>query len=128
MMKRTILLFVLVFVIVSCAPPLMRIHYFPGAKHYQARPLASLDLLRSEPSRPHEALAEIRISPSARMSRQEVERQMRERAAAIGADALVIEVDNVYHERVWVGNYRGSSVHRTVVRERIIMAVAIRYH
>jgi hypothetical protein len=127
MIKKTIVLFILVFLLVSCAPPL-RVYYFPGARHYPPRPLASLDLLRNDPNRPHEALAEIRMNPSSRMSRLEVERQMRERAAAIGADALVIEVDNVYHERVWVGNYRGSRVQRTVVHGHIILAIAIRYH
>jgi hypothetical protein len=130
MMKKTAVLFVLVFLLAACAPPL-RIYYFPGARHYPPMSPASVDLLRNEPSRPHEALAEIRMDPPARMSRFEVERRLREKAAAIGADALIIEVDTVYHERVWVGPYRayrGRRVHRTVVRDHIIVAVAIRYH
>ena len=42
--------------------------------------------------------------------------------------ALVIEIDTVYREQVWVGPYRGRSVHRSVVRDHIIEAIAIRYH
>jgi hypothetical protein len=129
MMKKTVVLFVLVFLIAACAPPL-RVYFFPGARHYPPTSPASVDLLRDEPRRPHEAFAEIRMDPQARMSRFEVERRLRERAAAIGADALVIEEDTVYRERVWAGPYRanrGRRVQRAVVRDHIIVAVAIRY-
>lgn len=129
-MKKTAVLFVLVFLLASCAPPL-RVHFFPGARRYPPTSPSSVDILRSELLRPHEAFAEIRMDPPARMSRLDVERRLRERAADIGADALIIEVDNVYRERVWVGPYsayRGPRVRRAVVRDRVIIAVAIRYH
>lgn len=130
MTKKAVVLFVLVFLIVSCAPPL-RVYYFPGARQYPPTSSAFVDLLREEPRRPHEAFAEIRIDPPARMSRFEVEQRLRERAAAIGADAMIIEVDNVFRDRVWVGpdgTHRGRSTRRAVVRDRIIVAIAIRYH
>jgi hypothetical protein len=129
MTKKYFALFILVLVVVSCAPPL-HVYFFPGAHGYPPTSPASVDLLRYEPRRVHEAFAEIRYEPPARLSRFEVERRLRERAAAIGADALVIEVDNVYRERVWVGPYRvyrGRRVHRAVVRERVIIGIAIRY-
>jgi hypothetical protein len=130
MMKKAVFLFVLLFILVSCAPP-MRVYFFPGARHYPPTSPASVDLLREEPRRPHEAFAEIRYDPSFGMNRGQVDWQLRERGASIGADALVIQVDTVYRERVWVGPYRpyrGSRVHRAVVRDHIIEAVAIRYH
>jgi hypothetical protein len=64
------------------------------------------------------------------MSRFEVDRRLREKGAAIGADALVVEVDTVFRELTWVGPYRplrGPRVHRAVTRDHIIEAVAIRY-
>ena len=38
-----------------------------------------------------------------RISRSEVDWKLRDKGAAIGADALVVEIDTVYRERVWVG-------------------------
>jgi hypothetical protein len=110
MIKKTVVLSALLFLIVSCAPPL-RVSYFPGA-------------------RPHLAFAVLRYDPPAGMGRGDVDWRLRERGAAIGADALVVEVDTVYRERVWVGPYRpyrGRNVRRTVVRDHIIEAIAIRY-
>jgi len=130
MKKKLWLIFILALVIVSCAPPL-RVNYFPGAPSYPPTSPGSVDLLRFEPRRPHEAFAEIRYDPPAGMNRSEVEWKLREKGATIGADALVIEVDTVYRERVWVGPYRvyrGRRLHRTVVRDHIIVAIAIRYH
>ena len=129
MMKRTAILFVLVFILAACASPL-RVNYFPGARPYPATRPASVDLLRWEPLRPHVAFASIRYNPPARLSRSQVEWELRERGAAIGADALVIEVDTIYREKVWVGPYRHDRDRRgrrRVVRDRIIEAVAIRY-
>ena len=130
MTEKCLALFVLVFLLAACAPPL-HVNFFPGAGAFPPTSPASVDLLRSELLRPHEAFAEIRMDPPARMNRFEVERRLRERAAAIGADALIIEVDNVFRERVWVGPYRanrGPRDRRTVVRDHIIIALAIRYH
>lgn len=130
MTKKVFVLFFLVVVIVSCAPP-VRVTYFPGARSYPPTLPGTVDLLRFEPRRPHDAFAVIRYNPPAGMLRSRVEWQLRERGASIGADALVIEVDTVFRERVWVGPYRpfrGRRVHRTVVRDHVIEAVAIRYH
>jgi hypothetical protein len=129
MIKKWGLIVILLLFIVSCAPAL-RVHYFPGAKSYPATRPGSVDLLRVEPRRPHDAFAMIRYDPPPRLGRGEVERKLRERGAAIGADALVIEVDTVFREHTWVGPYRpnrGRRVHHAVTRERIIEAVAIRY-
>jgi hypothetical protein len=130
MKKKSWLILLLPLVVVSCASPL-RVHYFSGAPHYPPTAPASVDLLRFEPQRPHDAFAEIRYDPPSRMRRSEVDWKLREKGAAIGADALVIEVDTVYRERVWTGPYRvphGRRVRRVVTRDHIIVAVAIRYH
>ena len=132
MMKKTFALFFLVLLLAACASP-VRVYYYPGARHYPPTSPSSVDLLRWEPARPHEAFAELRYNPPRGSSRNEVEWELRRRGAAIGADALVISVDTVYRDRVWVGPYRhyhNRHVGRAVatVREQIIEAVAIRYH
>jgi hypothetical protein len=129
MMKRTAILFVLVLILAACASPL-RVNYFPGAGRFPATRPASVDLLRWEPLRPHVAFASIRYNPPVRMSRGQVEWELRQRGASIGADALVIEVDTIYREKVWVGPYRQDRDRRGrrhVVRGRIIEAIAVRY-
>jgi hypothetical protein len=129
MMKKTVVLLALLFLIVSCAPPL-RVSFFPGSRRYPPTSPSSVDLLREEPRRPHQAFAVIRYDPPFGMNRGAVDWRLREQGAAIGADALVVEVDTVYRERVWVGPYRpyrGRNVHRAVVRDHIIEAIAIRY-
>ena len=50
---------------------------------------------------------------------------LRERAARIGADALIIEVDNIYRESVWLSPYRRGR--RYPSYDRVIVGVAIRY-
>jgi hypothetical protein len=113
----------------SCAPAL-RVNYFPGHHRYPPVPPRTVDLLRAEPRRPHDAFAEIRYDPPRELGRREVEWKLREKGGAIGADALVIEVDTVYRERVWVGPsgpYRGRHVHRAVERDHVLVTIAIRY-
>ena len=129
-MKRRMLLPVLLAALAAFCAPALRVNYFPGGRHYPPTSPQSLDLLRVEPRRPHDAFAVIRYEPPRDMSRNEVEWKLRRKGAAIGADALVIEVDTVFRERTWVGPYRpyrGRRVRRVVTRERIIEAVAIRY-
>ena len=129
MKKKLVLLVLLAAFAVACAPAL-RVNYFDGRRPYPPTSARSVDLLREDPRRPHDAFAMIRYDPPRGMSRDEVEWKLREKGAAIGADALVIEVDTVYREHVWVGpyrSYRGRRVRRTVTKDHIIEAVAIRY-
>jgi len=129
MIKKTACVFMVLLFAVSCARSL-RVNYFPGAPAYPPTAPRSVDLLRHEPLRPHDAFAEIRYDPPRGLGRGEVEWRLREKGGAIGADALVIEVDTVFREHVWVGPYRpfrGPRVHRAVERDHIIVAIAIRY-
>ena len=129
MKKKLVLLFVLAAFMAACSPGL-RVHYFRGAPEFLRTRLEAVDLLRYEPRRPHVAFAEIRYEPSPRASRYEVEWRLRNKGAHIGADALVIEMDTLYREGVWSGPYRsypGRGVYRTGERDRVIVAIAIRY-
>jgi hypothetical protein len=123
MKYKIAILVVLAAFFVSCSP--VRVRMFPGADRYPQTSPESVDLLRREPPRPHVAFAEIVYDPPNRASRQEVDWVLRERAARIGADALVIEVDNVFRGNVWSGIYRGRS--QRVYRDHDIVGIAIRY-
>jgi len=85
---------------------------------------AHVQLLRQEPKRQHIQLGEVWIRPEPGMSAHFVENSLRERASAMGADALVI-VEDRYFNRYVVG-YSYWHGHRAY-RERDIVGVAIRY-
>lgn len=123
MRSKILVLVVLAAVVVSCSP--VRVRMFPGAAHFPPTSPQSVDLLRREPPRPHIAFAEVVYKPSPRVSRHEVDWVLREHAARIGADALIIEVDNVYRESVWISPF--SRMRQFPRLERVIVGVAIRY-
>ena len=123
MRKKIIVLAVLAAVLISCSP--VRVRMFPRVGHFPPTSPQSVDLLRREPPRPLIAFAEFVYKPSPRVSRHEVDWVLRERAARIGADALIIETDNIYRESVWISPYR--RVRHVPRLERVIIAIAIRY-
>ncbi len=123
MRSKIIVLILLAAVLVSCSP--VRVHMYRGAPHFRPTSPQSVDLLRREPPRPHIAFAELVYKPSPRASRHEVDWVLRERAARIGADAVIIEVDNIYRESVWLSPYRRGR--RYPSYDRVIVGIAIRY-
>ena len=123
MKARILALAVLALILVSCSP--VKVRLFPGAPRFAATSPEAVDLLRREPPRPHVAFAEIVYKTSPRVGRHEVDWVLRERAARLGADALIIEVDNIYRESVWISPYR--RVRRFPRYERVIVGIAIRY-
>jgi hypothetical protein len=123
MRSKAIVLVLLAALLICCSP--VRVRMFRGVGHFPPTSPQSVDLLRREPPRPHIAFAEIYYKPSPRVSRHEVDWVLRERAARIGADALIIEVDNIYRESVWISSYRRGQIYPRF--ERAIVGVAIRY-
>jgi hypothetical protein len=96
---------------------------YPGTPRFAPTHPGSVDLLRREPRRDHIRLGEVWIKPDPRMDRFYVEGVLREKAARMGADALVIVADRYFREGVVYNYWRGP---RTVY-ERQIVGVAIRY-
>jgi hypothetical protein len=84
---------------------------------------AQVNLLRREPRRDHIRLGEVWIRPSWRMDRCYVEGMLREKAAAMGADALVIVADRYFREGIVYNYWYGPRA----VYERQIVGIAIRY-
>jgi hypothetical protein len=98
--------------------------YYLNTPSFSPTNPAHVQLLRHEPKRSHVQLGEVWIRPEPGMSATFVENSLRDRAAAMGADALVIVVDRYFY-RYYVAHYYWHS-HRAY-RERDIVGVAIRY-
>ena len=98
-------------------------HFYPQTPRFAPTHPAEVDLLRREPRRDHLRLGEVWIRPSWRMDRYDVEGVLREKAARMGADALVIVADKYFQEGVVFSYWRGPRP----VYERQIVGIAIRY-
>lgn len=107
---------------VSCYRPYGH-RFYPNAPRFEPTDPARVRLLRNEPRRDHIQLGEVRLRPSRGMDRRYVEGLLRERAALMGADALVIVVDRFFRDRVVYSYWRGPGI----VYERHIVGIAIRY-
>jgi hypothetical protein len=108
--------------VVSCYHP-YGYRLYPDTPRFAPIHPAEVELLRREPRRDHIRLGEVWIRPTYRMDRFYVEGVLREKAARMGADALVIVADRYFRERVvfsyWYGPRR--------VYDRHIVGIAIRY-
>jgi len=98
-------------------------HFYPDTPRFAPTSPADVDLLRREPRRDHIRLGEVWIRPSYRMDRFHVEGVLREKAARMGADALVIVADRYFREGVVFNYWHGPRA----VYERHIVGIAIRY-
>jgi len=107
---------------ISCYRP-YGLRLYPDAPRFAPTDPAQVELLRREPRRDHIRLGEVWIKPSPRMGRHYVEGVLREKAARLGADALVIVEDRVFREGVVYNYWRGPMV----VYDRRIIGVAIRF-
>lgn len=107
---------------IACSPYSGQFHY-TRTPYFEPTHPDDVRLLRTDPRRPHIQLGEVWIRPEPGMSSRYVENTLRARAAALGANALVI-VEDRYFNRYVVRNYRYG--HRAY-RERSIVGIAIRY-
>jgi len=98
-------------------------HFYPNAPAFAPTDPARVDLLRREPRREHVRLGEVWIRPTWHMDRYYVEWTLREKAARMGADALVIVADRYFQEGYVHSYWRGVRP----VYERQIVGIAIHY-
>ncbi len=126
MKSKGILAFLMAFLSLGLLSCYRRVgyHYYPGAPHFPPTFPGDIELLRHEPRRDHIQLGEVWIKPEPGMGRFYVENELREKAARMGADALVIVEDRFLGGGVVARSYWRGAV---VYRERIIVGVAIRY-
>jgi hypothetical protein len=107
---------------VSCYRP-YGYRLYPETPRFAPTDPARVDLLRREPRRDHIRLGEVWIRPGPAAGRYEVEGLLREKAALMGADALVIVADRFFRDGVVYSYWHGP---RPVYRRQIV-GVAIRY-
>jgi len=96
---------------------------YPDVPRFMRTDPGRVELLRSEPRREHIRLGEVWIRPRPMMDRLYVEGMLREKAAEMGADALVIVADRYFRERAYYSYWRGPRR----VTDRHIVGIAIRY-
>ena len=125
----------LVSILASCASVDSTSARYVGAPHYAPSDPASVQILRAQPTQPHERLGELVIDASTDPAPpvSELEDKVRREAAKIGADAAVITVDRIQPEGAYVTggnwNFAGGYWNQTVepILGRKIVAVAIKY-
>ena len=119
---------VLACVLASCATIDATVTQYAGAPRFPPSNPAAVEILRSEPVRPHERLGEIEVDASAEPAPPvtEVEDKLRVEAASLGADAVVVVVDRLQPVGAFVsGPWFGRDV--DVIKGRKVVGVAIKY-
>jgi hypothetical protein len=114
--------------LVACATIDATTTQYVGAPHPAATDAATVQILRAPPARPHDRLGEIVVDASIDPAPpiEKVEQRLREEAAKIGADAVVVVLDRVQPVAAYVtGPWWGRSV--DTITGRKVVGVAIKY-
>ena len=112
---------------VGCAGMSVSTVRYANVPDYPPSDSAQVRILRSEPSRPHQMLAELMVAApdSTGPAVQQMEERLRTAAASLGADAVVIVADPLQPaavaSRTWWGRNARASTGQDVI------AVAIKY-
>ncbi len=98
-----------------------------GGPTYPPSDPATVQILRTVPTKPHVRLGEVRAEPSDEsVSAAKIEEALRKAAAKMGADAAVVVLDQTQVTGAYVtGPWYGRSIQR--IEGRVIVAVAIKY-
>lgn len=101
---------------------------FVGAPHPQPSDPATVKIVRAEPTEPHDRLGEVvvdaSVDPTPPVS--QIEDKLRQEAAKLGADAVVVVLDRIQPTAVYVsGPWWGRSAE--TVTGRKLVGVAIKY-
>jgi hypothetical protein len=115
------------FLVTGCNTVSINSNQYLGVQTYPPSDPAQIQILRREPTRPHVQLGEVRAEPSSdSVTAQKIETSMRDAAAKMGADAIVIVFDRT---EVTGAMINGPWFGRTVqtITGRVIVGVAIKY-
>jgi hypothetical protein len=118
---------VAVFLLTGCNTVSVNSFQYVGGPAYAPTPADQIQVLRTMPERPLAKLGEITAEPSSdSVTNLKIEQALQKRAAAMGANAVVITSDSLQLTGAFVsGPLFNRSVQRTT--GRVITAVAIRY-
>ena len=94
--------------LVGCASDVANRYY--GDQRYSPTPIDQVELLRSKPDRPFVVIADFQ-------SRGESPEDLRKKAAAIGADAVIVSVLGGWYStsEEWAGKDRNSNTYSHIV-------------
>lgn len=115
------------FLLTGCKTVSVSSFQYVGGPVYAPTNPAQIEVLRTPPVRPHVRLGEVTAEPSTdSVSVQKIEQALREAAAKMGADAVVIVSDRMLVTGAIVtGPWFGRTVQQT--DSRVVVGVAIRY-
>ncbi len=111
----------------GCASVTVQTHAYLGVPNYPPTTPAQVQIVTQQPKQPHERLGEIILSGEGNPSRDTLEKKLKEEAAKLGANAVVIIYDKthvfpiVYVDWYWGPSGVSEEMHREVV------GMAIRY-
>ena len=108
MKKGFLFVFIILFLISSCARDVANRYY--GNKTYPPKNPQEVELLRDAPTRQYEVIADFQ-------SRGESPKDMREKAAKIGADAVIVKVVGGYYStgEEWAGSDTYSNTYTRII-------------
>ena len=97
-----------------------------GVPSYPPSDPARVAILHEEPTRPHVRLGEVTLEPRGNPGVPRMEEALRERAAALGADAAILVADRTQEMgSVVIGPWWAPT--EEPIYGRVIVAVAIKY-
>jgi hypothetical protein len=115
--------------LVACSPTVEATStQFVGANHPPPSDPANVKILRTEPTAPHDRLGEVVVDASVEPAPPvaQIEDKLRQDAAKMGADAVVVVLDRVQPTGIYVsGPWWGRSAE--TVSGRKLIGVAIKY-
>ncbi len=122
-LRNVFIVCIVLFGFFACSTP-VKVKTYPISEKFSPTNPRNVKVLRQEPKRRHIQLGEIIIDHNPSMSRRDVQRIMKENAAGMGAQAVVVVVDKIFRRDV----VRGRFWRRTrVVRDKVIVGIAIRF-
>jgi len=118
---------VILFAVTGCNTVSISSNQYIGVQMYPPSTPAQIQILRKEPARPHVQLGEVRAEPSSEtVPVRNIEESLRNAAAKMGADAIVIVFDRTEVTGAMItGPWYGRSVQQIV--GRVVVGVAIKY-
>lgn len=125
-LKRMFLPVMFLSFLACCSMVTVESQRYLGVPTYAPTNPAQVEILRTEPTRPHVRLGEISLEPQDHPQVSEIEEKLRTAAAKMGANAAVIVADKTQIIGAWV---TGPWFAREAdpIYGRVIIAVAIRY-
>jgi len=110
----------------GCSFVTTRIQPYIGGPTFPPSDPAKIEILRAEPTRPHERLGEVFAEPSGDPTVAQYEQALREGAAKMGADAVVVVYDRMQVVGTMVTGPWWAPAASPIVG-RVVVGLAVRY-